>query len=98
MGRQNGQVFENASGPFGSGLGRPFQSRRIADRLLKLRRPLPDLGHGFRPVFEDVDRRRQSARFVRQILAKRQIHFGRHAGQYLETVGLFKGIKTKIRF
>ena len=40
---------------------------------------------------EDADRRRQPASVVREVLAQRQVHPGRHAGQHAETVGLLKG-------
>lgn len=68
-----------------------LQSRRFTDCVVQLRWPVPHLGHGQRPVSENTNRRRQSARVVCQILAQRQVHFGRHARQHPEAVGLLEG-------
>ena len=40
LGRQNGQVSQDAAGALGSRFGRPLQPRRLAHRLVQLRRTL----------------------------------------------------------
>ena len=56
-----------------------------------VRRPLPNLGHRIRPVFEDSDRRRQPSGLVRQVLAEREVHPSSHARQHAQVVGLQQG-------
>jgi len=46
------------------------------------------LGHGFRPVSQDPDRRRQPSGLLRQVLAQRKVHLGCHARQHPQVVGL----------
>jgi len=81
LGRANRQVSQDSASPQRSSDGSSLQPRRIAHSLQQLRRPVPHLGHRLRTVPQDPDRRRQSARFVRQVLPERQVHPSRHLRQ-----------------
>jgi hypothetical protein len=81
---------EDAARALRSRVGSSFQSWWISNRVFELRRTLSYLGHSQRTVLKDINRWRQSTRFVCEIFAKWQIHFGSHARQHAKIVGLFE--------
>jgi hypothetical protein len=88
MGCKDRQMSEDTAGALGSGLCGALQQRRHTSGQQFVRRLVSHLGHGFGSVPEDTDRRRQPSRLFRQVLAERQIYFGRNSGQHFEVMGL----------